>query len=298
MPKITYLSKKFRAAALLMIQRANEIITEYAAQGFDLTLRQLYYQFVSRGFLTNNQKSYKQLGNTINDGRLAGLIDWNRIEDRTRGIETISTWDNPADVVEVCSRQFKIDKWSTQPYRVEVWIEKEALAGVFQPICTELRIPYLSCRGYTSQSEMWRAGQRMRTYISNEQTPFILHFGDHDPSGIDMGRDIVDRLAMFAGEGIDFKRLALNMEQVEEFSPPPNPAKMTDARAEAYVAQYGDQSWELDALEPTVLASLVRDSVESVLDAAAWADKTTEEDEGKRLLQQVSENWEEIVQRL
>jgi hypothetical protein len=179
-----------------------------------------------------------------------------------------------------------------------VWIEKEALAGVFQTVCNELRVPYLTCRGYSSQSEMWRAGQRLLSYVEAGQTPYILHFGDHDPSGLDMSRDIGDRLAIFVAQSVKFTRLALNMDQVEEHQPPPNPAKMEDVRANAYVAQYGESSYELDALNPTILSDLCRTAVEEVVDQDAWSESTEREDEARRLLGVVSEKWESITKRL
>lgn len=294
MPRICYIKKKFRAEAQAVIVQANTIITEYANAGYDLTLRQLFYQFVSRDLLPNNTESYKRLGTIINDARLAGLIDWNHITDRTRGVEALATWNNPADLVDACARQFRVDRWATQPVRVEVWIEKEALAGVFERICNELRIPYLSCRGYTSQSEMWRASQRLEGYKKAGQDTMILHFGDHDPSGIDMSRDIEDRLKIFMG-GTDFKRLALNMDQVEEYSPPPNPAKLTDSRSTVYVRDYGDESWELDALNPTILSDLLREAVDELIDTVAWAESEEEEEEHRRLLREVAADWENLT---
>src|SRR5229473_1094494 len=211
MPKIAYKSFNFRPATLAMIDKANEIIAEYAAQGFDLTLRQLYYQFVSRDLIPNTQKDYKNLGGIINDARLAGLIDWDTIVDRTRELRALSHWSSPSDIVETCARQFNVDRWAGQPYRPEVWIEKDALVGVFERVCGELDVPLLSCRGYTSQTEMWGAGQRLLKHIKNKQTPIIFHFGDHDPSGKDMSRDILDRLELFIGRELRFERLALNM---------------------------------------------------------------------------------------
>lgn len=297
MPKIAYVARSFSASSLKIIEQANEIIAEYAAQGFDLTLRQMYYQFVSRDIIRNTQQEYKRLGSIVNDGRLAGLIDWDSITDRTRGIETLSSWNSPEDIVSACSTQFRVDRWENQPYRPEVWIEKEALAGVFERVCNELRVPYLSCRGYTSQSEMWRAGQRLKRYVTRHgQKPFILHFGDHDPSGCDMSRDIVDRLNMFTGGVVQFQRLALNMDQIEQYAPPPNPAKITDSRATAYIAMHGDESWELDALDPATLSNLVRERIVALTDADAWKESEDEENEHRRLLVAVAENWDSITE--
>lgn len=287
MPKICYQDHRFSPSSAEIIVQANEIIEDYQAQGYVLTLRQLYYQFVSKDMLANTQKSYKRLGGIVNDARLAGLMDWNAIEDRTRSLTDLSHWDSPADIIDTCARQFRYDKWAKQPTRVVVYVEKEALAGVFERVCQKLDVPYLSCRGYGSQSIMWREARRMRG-----QKMVLLHFGDHDPSGMDMSRDIVDRLRVF-GVGVDFRRLALNMAQVDQYSPPPNPAKLTDSRAEAYVQEYGDDSWELDALEPSVLAELVRDEVTEIRDQGLWDSEVAREDEAKARLSDIAATWED-----
>ncbi len=298
MPRIKYQDINFKAATLATIATANEIIDEYHAQGFDLTLRQLYYQFVSRDLLPNNQKAYKRLGSVVNDARMAGLIDWDRITDRTRNLREQPNWSSPQAVVQACADQFRFDKWDDQPYRCEVWIEKDALVGVIEGICNSLQVPFFSCRGYTSQSEMWAAGRRLRQHRLNSQRVRIFHLGDHDPSGIDMSRDIADRLKVFAGGEVRVDRLALNMDQVRQYGPPPNPAKDTDSRAAWYNREYGDESWELDALEPTVLAELIRRAVGSILDGAAWSDSARRERAAKAHLTAVAEQWDDITPTL
>jgi hypothetical protein len=294
MPKIKYQEFNFRPATLVLIGTANKIIAEYQAQGFDLTLRQLYYQFVSRDVIPNTPKSYKNLGSIVNDARLAGLIDWDTIVDRTRELRTLSHWNDPSDIVEACAKQFNIDRWAGQKYRPEVWIEKDALVGVFERVCRELDVPLFSCRGYTSQSEMWSAAQRMLSYRRKKQIPVVFHFGDHDPSGKDMSRDIRDRIAMFTGNQLKFERLALNMDQVEQYGPPPNPAKITDSRANAYIAEFGDESWELDALEPAVLAALVRGAVEGVVDQNKMNEATAEQEKHRETLSLVADRFEDV----
>lgn len=300
MPKIKYLDLPIlrNKTQLAVVRQANQIIDAYRAQGFLLTVRQLYYQFVSRDLIPNTMKEYKKLAGIINDARLAGLIDWSMLEDRTRNLESLSHWSTPADIVSSSAQQFRIDKWATQPHRVEVWIEKDALAGVFQDVCEEFDVPYLSCRGYTSQSEMWGAGQRLLRYVKPEkgkprQTPVILHFGDHDPSGIDMTRDIQDRLGLFMG-GVELRRKALNFDQVEQYNPPPNPAKVTDPRAKGYVAIHGHESWELDALEPAVLTQLVRDELQELIDSDAWDEAVELENEHKRHLASIADRFDEV----
>jgi hypothetical protein len=298
MPKICYREKSFGADRAALISKANDIIAEYSAQGFQLTLRQLYYQFVSRDFIPNNLRSYKNLGDVINDARLAGLIDWNSIVDRTRNLQSLAHWRNPAEIIDACASQFRLDRWAPQPRRVEVWIEKDALIGVIEGICNELDVPYFSCRGYTSQSEMWSGAQRLKAYASNSQKPLVLHLGDHDPSGKDMTRDIEDRLSEFAGRPIELRRLALNMPQIEQYHPPPNPAKTTDSRAADYIAEFGNESWELDALEPSVITTLIRDAVLSVRDDDLWQEETRHQDKHRADLQKVCNAWDRITDEL
>lgn len=261
--KIQYVERKFTDKSLRMIEIANIIIAEYQAQGFDLTLRQLYYQFVSRDIIPNSQREYKNLGSVVNDGRLAGLIDWDAIVDRTRELRKNSHWERPQDIVKACAEQYQVDKWVGQEHRVEVWIEKDALVGVIDRICRSLDVPYFSCRGYTSQSEMWEGGQRLNRWVeSHDQKVVIIHLGDHDPSGKDMTRDIQDRMDLFCGDGnVEVRRIALNMDQVRKYNPPPNPAKITDSRAHGYIREFGNKSWELDALDPKVIAALIRSTV-------------------------------------
>jgi hypothetical protein len=297
MPKIKYKDLNLKPSTLKLVKTCNAIIAEYQAQGFTLTLRQLYYQLVSRDIIANRQREYKRLGSIVNDARLAGLIDWRAIEDRTRNLQSLSHWTNPEELVSACAEQFRVDMWADQEYRPEVWIEKDALVGVIEGVCEEFDVSFFSCRGYTSQSEMWMAAQRLKRYLDGGQTPVIFHFGDHDPSGKDMTRDITDRLELFMG-GLEVKRLALNMDQVEQYEPPPNPAKTTDSRYGAYIAEFGGESWELDALEPAVIATLIRDAVTALIDQDLWDEKTAEVEKDKKLLGLVAEKWNAVVRGL
>lgn len=271
-----YIDKRFNGTSLVVIEKANEIIGEYQSQGFTLTLRQLYYQFVSRDLIKNSLKEYKRLGYIINDARMAGLIDWEAIEDRTRNLRGITMWDSPADILNSVANSYKLNPWDDQKNHVEVWIEKDALVGVIEPICNELRVDYFACRGYNSQSEQHSAGQRLIQKINRGKTVTIFHFGDHDPSGIDMTRDNLERLRLFINaetdaDSFNLERLALNMDQVKKYKPPPNPAKMSDSRSEGYVRIHGNKSWELDALDPKVITALIRKNVKGLIDEKIWS---------------------------
>lgn len=296
MTRIAYVPKKFRADTLKWIGSAQRIVKEYQEAGHTLTVRQLYYQFVARGLIANNMKMYNKLKDVVTDARLAGYLDWEAIEDRTRNLSTRPSWDSPQDIVEAVSRQFHMDMWETQPRRVEVWVEKEALSGVFEKVCKKWDVPFFACRGYPSWSEVWRHGMRFQEhYDATEQPTLILHFGDHDPSGMDMTADLKRRIYDTLGVPMEVQRIALNMDQVHQYKPPPNPAKFTDSRARAYVAEFGKSSWELDALDPATLVQLVEDHVRANIEWDAWEERELGIKEGKADLAAANRNWAKVV---
>lgn len=303
MSKIEYVPHRFSEASLEIIDLAETICHAYAAQGLDLTLRQLYYQFISRDFFPNSERSYNRLGSIINDARLAGLIDWNHLQDRGRAAHGTGWMGTEppefADVIRRAKYSYSVDLWEGQPRRVEVWVEKQALEQVVERATSGLRLPYFACKGYVSQSEMWAAGMRMADYFAEGYEPLVIHLGDHDPSGIDMTRDIEDRLTMFCdGQPVEVRRIALNMDQVERYNPPPNPAKLTDSRAGGYVAKYGRSSWELDALNPEQLMQLIRAEVDAEIDVVRWNEQVEREREGRDAFEAVATRWPELQQYL
>jgi hypothetical protein len=322
-------SYKPRGSTLAMIEQANAICEDYAAQGYDLTLRQLFYQFVSRGLIPNQQREYKRLGDVLNKGRLAGYVDWSHIVDRTRNLRANSHWSTPSDMVDAAASSYALDKWIGQDVRVEVWVEKEALAGVVQQSASRFDCAWFSCRGYVSQSELWGAARRHLRYLKRGQRVVVVHLGDHDPSGIDMTRDITDRLETFivqdwandmmddwegklnqldvldnlaerlgGYEPVKINRIALNMPQIEEFNPPPNPAKLTDSRSSSYVQNFGYESWELDALDPATLDRLITDAITAEVDLDLYEEREQQQEEERAILNQASRRWPEIRQFL
>jgi hypothetical protein len=223
------------------------------------------------------------------------MIDWDAIEDRTRGMQSLSHWDSPTDILGVCANQFRFSPWTDQPVYIEVWIEKEALTGVIQPVCNKLDIPFLACRGYLSQSEQYVAAKRFLQHFDEGRKVYVLHLGDHDPSGIDMTRDNQDRLSLFAGKGVvEVRRLALNMDQVRKHKPPPNPAKSTDSRFAGYTDNYGNESWELDALDPRTLSKLIEDEVRKLINQKIWQATKQQNQEARDLLRETADRWGEV----
>lgn len=277
------------------IDKANAVIAEYRTHGLTLTLRQLYYQFVARGWLGNTKEKYKALGATISKAREQGLIDWRDIEDRGRGATRVWGDEHAADVLRGIEYNLIIDPWADQDFYVEVWIEKDALIGTVEQACDDFRVTRMACKGYLSASAAYNAGQRFDSARARGKDCVLIHLGDHDPSGIDMTRDNQDRAELFSRGDVTIRRIALNMDQIDQYGPPPNPAKLGDSRAEDYVQQHGYESWELDALDPQVLDRLVRDEIERYVTSRSDWDEAFDTEKDRRMdLRKLSENWTEV----
>jgi hypothetical protein len=343
--KMAFKAKKFGGEALELVTLACEIISDYEDQGYKLSLRQLYYQLVARNAVPNTEQSYDRVGTIIAEARMAGLCDWDMIEDRGRECVTPAHWNNPGEIVEACANQYRIDKWADQPVFCEVMVEKQALEGVLEPVCNRLDIPFTANKGYSSVTMMYHQGRKLREeflkrcrakFVADAhalEKPFIpakflsdnrghafgqwmveqgfieeympirlsekgrkagfprivvFYLGDHDPSGIDMTRDVADRLCTFSDmTPIEVRRLALNMDQIEELNPPENPAKLSDSRARKYIERFGESSWELDAVSPEQLATLVTDAVQELREETIWAKAEAREKRERATLQKV-----------
>jgi hypothetical protein len=292
-----YRQDNLRASTLRDIERINEVLADAERDNVQMSLRQVYYKFVKNMWCPNSDREYKKLGNALDAGRMNGLISWTAIVDMNRSLYGTNTQDAPEQLLEGLDGKFHMDLWADQEWRPEVWVEKLGMLNVIGGICSQLRVDYYACKGYDSQTMSWQAGRRMAGYIAKGQRPIIFHLGDHDPSGLDMTRDNRDRLEIFAGVPITVVRLALNMNQVEELGPaklPPNPAKLTDSRAEAYVLEHGDSSWEIDALEPTYIRDLIRTNVDRLRDEEAWELSLAREVAGKEWLRTIQRPGREI----
>lgn len=296
--KETFVDKDFGQDARVMIGTINEILDDYRSQGYDLSLRQLYYQLVSRNIVENTERSYKNVGTLVSDARLAGWIDWDMIKDRGREMVQNPHWKDPVDFIEVVAPQYRFDLWLDQPNYVEVMVEKQALEGVLQPVCSQLDVSFTANKGYSSSSAMYEASKRFLSRAEQGKDCFVIYLGDHDPSGIDMSRDVEDRLDLFVKTSMDrcheigpneepavrIIRVALNMEQIKKLNPPENPAKITDSRAAGYISRFGRSSWELDAIEPRQLANLVTTAVSGLMDVELFKKNQRKMEAGRKAL--------------
>jgi len=267
-----YEKRNFQKKSLALIEQINAILSEYREQGYTLTLRQIYYQLVGRDIIKNDQKVYDNLGTLIKNGRNAGLVDWDMIEDRTRELHELPSWETPADIIQAAANQYRRDLWEGQKNYCEVWVEKDALASIVEKAADRWNCPCFSCRGYDSTSSIREAALRFIGKAEQGRECFIIHIGDCDPSGQHMTEDIGNRLDFYKAT-VKVERIALNMDQVELYKLPPNvlkkdkeKKKYSDSRAMAYIKKYGTKSWEVDALRPEVLTELITTAIKNRLD--------------------------------
>ena len=281
---------KLNAKNKHQLEIINKIIEEYSEQGYKLTLRQLYYQLVSRDIIANNLKEYAKLSNLLVQGRMAGIVDWDAIEDRIR-VPYLPYWvHDVADAIKDTINQYRLDRLENQEVYIEVWVEKDALSGVLKRITSHYHINLMVNRGYSSCTAMHDASERIKNKQDDKEC-YILYLGDHDPSGVDMVRDIRDRLAEFGAEA-EVIRIALTQEQIKQYNPPPNPAKIKDPRAKDYISKFGNTSWEVDALNPDILHKIIRKEVEGLINLDKFNEKLEQEKQDKETLGEFRDNNE------
>jgi hypothetical protein len=275
-----------------LLSQIIQIVESYLEQDIKLTSRQLYYQLVSANIIPNAEETYKRICKFLTDARYAGLIDWESIEDRGRTPEKHSEWATVSDLVQSAIYSYRLPRWKDQDYYVELYCEKQAMESVLKPIADKYHIYFGSNKGYLSASTMYDLAKRIQEKIEEERKAIILYLGDHDPSGLDMVRDIKKRIEEFLTEGDDYTepnleviQLALNKEQIKRYNPPPNPAKITDPRAKWYFAEYGTKSWELDALKPEVLIEITERGILQFVDLKKYKGWIELESEQKKALE-------------
>lgn len=309
-----------------------DICLEYQRAGYTMTLRQLYYQLVARDIIPNHDKVYSKISSIKDDLVYSGKIDWDVFEDRVR-VPIVAYFED--DVKSALQRTidcYALNKQDGQPTHIEVWTEKDAISSILKRVTDRYTVRLVINKGYTSSTAIYGAYQRFLETMEEGKKVKVLYFGDHDPSGIDMIRDIEERLMFMFTKGESFKDseylsrriskwwddngytlydvaysgeryesviklmdtdsekldnlfdegklrmfikehelfevipVGLTMEQIKLYKPPHNPAKITDPRANGYIKKYGPVSWEVDALRPEIMVTIVKDAIEDNLD--------------------------------
>jgi hypothetical protein len=266
------------------VAAVNAVIQQYQ---MNLTLRQIYYRLVAGGLIPNRRTSYNGLSAQLVTAREKGDVDESRIVDRSRTIND-NSFDSPEQFLSTCEytarTQFMKRFWASQGKYVEIWVEKDALSQVLSEAIRAFNTVVCPSRGYSSFSYLKEAANRFdrQTRDLDAAQVVILHFTDHDPSGIDMSRDLQSRFRSYSSADVKVRRIALTDEQVEEFNLIPNPTKLSDSRSPAYEARFGNECWELDAIPPDDLVRIVQDAIEEErTDPEAWDEVVAQEAEIK-----------------
>jgi hypothetical protein len=249
-----------------------------------MTVRQVYYQLVSRQVIKNNRSQYQAVSNALVEARKDGTIPWEWIEDRLRRPRRVSMWNGLPDFADTARRAYRRNVWGSQPAYVEMWLEKDAISGIFEDALNRYGVTLNVGRGYDGWDSIHNAACRFLNKSEKGVHSTVLYFGDFDPSGEDMVRSLKERLEQL-GAAPDIRKCALSPDDVERYQLPPDFAKKTDSRSARFIAKHGDISVELDALPLDVLRSRIVEEVEQCLDLKALENvRRMEERDRQRLI--------------
>ena len=272
MTKTPFMDIAFHYDTLRQIVLMDAIAKKYSAMGYRLTVRQMYYQLLSTGHTTSSPKSYKTIQRNIKNARLVGRIDWDAIEDRARVPIMHSEFDTLDEFIGRAIGSYRTRRWADQRHYVEVMVEKEALAAILEPVANKYHVLLLANKGYSSISAVFDAAKRFKHWSKRGKTCHILYMGDHDPSGLDMPRAIKEQLSLFRC-ALEVERIALTMEQIKEYKLQSYLAKKKDPRFPQYSEDFGNECWELDALDPPKLTGILKKNILKYLDLEKYKRK-------------------------
>lgn len=240
-------------------------IYEIAEADQPCTCRQLFYRLVSRGLIEKTEGEYNNtVIRLLSRMRLSNELPWTWVSDNTRWVRRASSHANLLALLEDCQNTYRRDMWRNQPSYVEIWCEKDALAGVLSEVTYGYDVPLYVSRGYSSLSFLKTAADSL---AAQDRDCYIYHFGDHDPSGVDIGKQIERRLREFAPDtAITFAKVAVTAEQIEALNLLTRPTKKTDTRSRTFVGE----SVDVDAIPPSDLRQLCKDCIVQHIDADEW----------------------------
>lgn len=243
-----------------------------------MTVRQVFYQATVRGLVEKNEAGYVKVQTQLVQMRRSGMLPYAWLVDNTRWQRKPRTFSNVGEALRETARLYRKSLWDQSNSYVEIWLEKDALAGAILPITSLYDVPLMVARGYASLSFLYDAAQ----YIGAIEVPaYIYHLGDFDPSGVNAGERIQDTLQKLApGADIHFARLAVTVAQIEEWHLPTRPTKATDSRARGF----GDISVELDAIEPERLRTIVESAIQAHLPPHQYQVLMAAEESERRLI--------------
>jgi hypothetical protein len=284
----------------IVVENALEVFEQYDTA---ITLRQLYYRLVSRLLIPNTVNSYKRLSRIMVKAREQEDVPVNCLEDRSRRV--LGRGDTGYDSAEEYLKQklsslqdswkgFSMPMWEDQPVYILISLEKDALSRLVSRVANKYSIRTFPTRGYPSFSYVQTMANYMQTRLSGKSI-IVLYFGDFDPSGVDIERDLEDRLYRYGAKDFKVKRIALKLDQIKEYNLPPMPVKLSDARAESFMAKHGDQSVELDALDPNLLQDTVEKAIRDNINTRRWNARIRKIESLQTWIRDKLENIEKVI---
>lgn len=248
-----------------LIQAANEVLSAE----HPMTIRQLFYRLVSILNLNNCRADYQKLSRVMTQARESGEIDPEWIVDRSKPEIIPNVWEDVRGYLKTVSRGYKRNYWRDQPHYTEVWIEKDSLTGSIDETIEELGITLRTHRGYGSTTKKLEIAS---LFDSIDKPMTIFYIGDFDPSGVDIERDLLQKVKRYmkSDRRIILKRLGILREDIEQFNLPPLRVKERDPRAKGFCQAYGTDVVEADALPPTELRSRIKEAVTSLIYYDRW----------------------------
>lgn len=231
-----------------------------------LSVRQLFYQLVSRGVIEKTDRAYKRTCDASAQMRLDGALPYRKIADGHRTRRTVTAHGGLGEAMENMHLLYRRNYWLDQPVQVEVWCEKDALTGVILPVCARYGVTYVATRGFPSLTLLFESAQAL---LATGKPARIFYFGDHDASGQQISDNLEAGLRGFGAEVL-VERVALNPEQIRAHRLPTRPGKASDSRQAAFAERFGDAAVELDALPPDILTGLVEGAISTDIDPAQW----------------------------
>lgn len=289
-----FIEKRWSAANLEIVRHVNELLDSFREDEVEqATLRTVYYGLVKQNLIANETRMYAKLGDIVSDARMCGLIDWDSIVDLGRQPQMRNQYDDLRELMDVSIADYRLPRWEGQDNYVEVWVEKEGMTVEVAPVTEKWHVHLVPQKGYGSMTALYAASKRLLEGQEDGKACHILYMGDHDPSGLDMDRDIADRLSIFGVDDVVVDRIALTTEQVREYDPPENPAKMKDPRAKAYVARFGRVSWEVNALPVRVRNRLLEARIKRLVNKRLMDEVIAREQRHKARLREAVREIEE-----
>jgi hypothetical protein len=276
-----------KQASIDLLADIKAVIDQYP--NIKMTVRQVYYRLVAQQKLPNSTSSYNRVKRVLTEARLEGTVSFDSIEDRTRSIispdgeqeESVGRYTRSWEAhIRNLDEHYDLPRWWGQPSKVVVLVEKQALQGLFMDVCEERAVDLLVCRGYPSLTVLYKLAKSLRRCEEDVQ---LLYFGDYDPSGLDIDRNVEERLSEDFGATFTFERIAISLDQIEEYDIPPAPAKLTDSRTRGMEEKYGEaMQVELDAIDPPDLQTIIGDAIDAHFDEDIYDNDRADELENRR----------------